>query len=144
MKGFIREFKNFAIKGNMFDMAIGIIIGTAFNNVVNALVKEILTPPLALFTSEVQFANMQWVIREATDSQEEITMGYGMLLEALIDFGVIALTIFLLIKAMNRIRSRAEDPADKAEVTPKDIELLARIEGLMQEQNQLLRENKNK
>lgn len=144
MKGFIREFKNFAIKGNMFDMAIGIIIGTAFNNVVNALVKEILTPPLAFFTSEVQFANMRWVIREASDSQEEITMGYGMLLEALIDFGVIALTIFLLIKAMNRIRSRAEDPEDQAEVTPKDIELLSRIEGLMQEQNQLLRENQNK
>lgn len=127
----------------MFDMAIGIIIGTAFNNVVNTLVKQILTPPLALFTSEVQFANMQWVIREATDTKEEITMGYGMLLEALIDFGIIALTIFLLIKAMNRIRNRAEDPSDKAEVTPKDIELLARIEGLMQEQNQILKQNKN-
>ncbi|EAR15707.1 MULTISPECIES: large conductance mechanosensitive channel protein MscL [Robiginitalea] len=144
MKGFIREFKNFAIKGNMFDMAIGIIIGTAFNNVVNALVKEILTPPLAFFTSEVQFTNMRWVIREATDTQEEITMGYGILLEALIDFGIIALTIFLLIKALNRIRSRAEDPADKAEVTPKEIELLARIEGLMHEQNQILKQKKNK
>lgn len=143
MKGFIREFKNFAIKGNMFDMAIGIIIGTAFNNVVNALVKEILTPPLAFFTSEVQFTNMRWVIREATDTQEEITMGYGILLEALIDFGIIALTIFLLIKALNRIRSRAEDPADKAEVTPKEIELLARIEGLMHEQNQILKQKKN-
>mgnify|MGYP000568980727 CR=1 FL=1 len=144
MKGFIREFKNFAIKGNMFDMAIGIIIGTAFNNVVNALVKEILTPPLAFFTSEVQFTNMRWVIREATDTQEEITMGYGILLEALIDFGIIALTIFLLIKALNRIRSRAEDPADKAEVTPKEIELLARIEGLMHEQNQILKQKKKK
>lgn len=128
----------------MFDMAIGIIIGTAFNNVVNALVKEILTPPLAFFTSEVQFTNMRWVIREATDTQEEITMGYGILLEALIDFGIIALTIFLLIKALNRIRSRAEDPADKAEVTPKEIELLARIEGLMHEQNQILKQKKNK
>ena len=125
-------------------MAIGIIIGTAFNNVVNALVKEILTPPLAFFTSEVQFTNMRWVIREATDTQEEITMGYGILLEALIDFGIIALTIFLLIKALNRIRSRAEDPADKAEVTPKEIELLARIEGLMHEQNQILKQKKNK
>ncbi|WP_420593231.1 large conductance mechanosensitive channel protein MscL [Robiginitalea biformata] len=144
MKGFIREFKNFAIKGNMFDMAIGIIIGTAFNNVVNALVKEILTPPLAFFASEVQFTNMRWVIREATDTQEEINMGYGILLEALIDFGIIALTIFLLIKALNRIRSRAEDPADKAEVTPKEIELLARIEGLMHEQNQILKQKKNK
>ncbi|MBC2840633.1 large-conductance mechanosensitive channel protein MscL [Robiginitalea sp. SC105] len=142
MRGFIREFKDFAIRGNMFDMAIGIIIGTAFNNVVNALVKQILTPPLALFTSGVNFSNLRWVLREATENSEEISMGYGMLLETLIDFGIIALTIFLFIKGLNRIRNRADDPNDKAEVTPKEIELLARIEALMQEQNQWLKNKK--
>lgn len=139
MKNFLKEFKQFAIKGNMIDMAIGIVIGTAFNNVVNTIVREIITPPLSYFTSSVAFSQMKWVIREATGSAPEIALGYGALLEALIDFGIIALTIFLLIKGMNRIRSRAEDPEDKQEITPKNIELLARIEKLMEEQNDLMR-----
>ncbi len=126
----------------MFDMAIGIIIGTAFNNVVNTIVKQVLTPPLALLTSEVQFANMKWILREGSGASEELAVGYGLLLESLIDFGIIALTIFLLIKGMNRLRAKAEDPADTREATPKNIELLARIETLMQEQNELLRSRK--
>jgi large conductance mechanosensitive channel len=139
MKAFFNEFKQFAIKGNMIDMAIGIVIGTAFNNVVNTIVKEIITPPLAYFTSTVQFADMRFVIREASETAEEIALGYGALLEALMDFTIIALTIFLLIKGMNRIRSRAEDPENSKEITPKNIELLSKIEKLMEEQNELLK-----
>lgn len=139
MKGFINEFKQFAIKGNMFDMAIGIIIGTAFNNVVNTLVKRIIMPPMSLFTEKVNLGNLKYVLREADANREEVAIGYGELIEVFMDFLVIALTIFLVIKALNRLRDRAEDPEDKTESTPKDIELLSRIEGLMKEQNEILK-----
>ena len=82
--------------------------------------------------------------REATEGAEEISIGYGELLEVLIDFMIIAITIFVVIKFINRLRVKAEDPKNKAEVTPKNIELLARLEELMEEQNEILRNNAKK
>ncbi|NHF60201.1 large conductance mechanosensitive channel protein MscL [Flavobacteriaceae bacterium TP-CH-4] len=142
MKNFVKEFKNFAVKGNMVDMAIGIIIGTAFNNVVNVLVKKVAMPPLSLLTNNVTLANKKWVLREAGDTVEEVAIGYGELLEVVIDFGVIALTIFVVLKAFNKFKDKAEDPKDEAVKTPKDIELLASMEQLMKEQNSLLKQLK--
>ena len=123
----------------MIDMAIGIIVGTAFNNVVNTLVKKVVMPPLTLLTEEVHFSEMKLILRDANGDIPEVALGYGELIEVLIDFGIIALTIFAVIKFMNKFRSKAEDPNDKAETTPKDIELLAKLEQLMKEQNEILR-----
>ncbi|MGB5500552.1 MAG: large conductance mechanosensitive channel protein MscL [Maribacter sp.] len=142
MKKFIQEFKNFAIKGNMIDMAIGIIIGTAFNQVVNVLVKKIVMPPLSLMTAGVNLSERKYVLREAFDDINEVAIGYGELIEVLIDFAIISLTIFVVIKFMNRFRTKAEDPSNLEETTPKNIELLANLEQLMKEQNDILRGNK--
>ena len=142
MKKFIQEFKNFAIKGNMIDMAIGIIIGTAFNQVVNVLVKKIVMPPLSLMTEGVNLSERKYVLREAYGDIEEVAIGYGELIEVLIDFAIISLTIFVVIKFMNRFRTKAEDPSNLEETTPKNIELLANLEHLMKEQNDILRGNK--
>lgn len=144
MRSFYTEFKNFAIKGNMIDMAVGIIIGTAFNNVVSTIVKKIVMPPLSLMTEGVNLANKKYVLREVTDTAEEVAIGYGELLEALIDFMVIALTIFVVIKFLHRFKKRAEDPKDKGVETPKDIQLLCSIESLLQEQNDYLKTNSKK
>lgn len=141
LKNFIQEFKNFAIKGNMIDMAIGIIIGTAFNNVVNVIVKKVVMPPLSLLTDDVNLANKKLVLREAGEKAEEVAIGYGELLETLIDFGIIALTIFVVLKGINKFRDKAENPDDAEVVTPKNIELLSNLEKLMKEQNDLLRNN---
>jgi len=143
MKNFIKEFKNFAIKGNMIDMAIGIIIGTAFNNVVNTLVKKVVMPPLSLLTEDVHFSDRKFVLREAIGNVSEVSIEYGELVEVLLDFAIVAFTIFAVIKFINRFRSRAEDPNDSGEVTPKNIELLANLERLLKEQNEILR-NKQK
>ncbi len=143
MRKFIKEFKDFAIKGNMIDMAVGIIIGTAFNRVVNTLVSKVIMPPLSLITGERNLINQKIILREATSESDEIAIGYGEFLEVLIDFGIIALTIFLVIKAMNKLRTKAEDPKSKEEVTPKDIELLDRLRHLMEEQNEILRNSRN-
>lgn len=144
MKNFIREFKTFAIKGNMIDMAIGIIIGTAFNNVVNILVKKVIMPPLTLLTQEVKFTEIKYVLREATTDLEEVAIGYGELFEVLIDFAIIAFTIFVVIKFINRFKSKAEDPENTEEITPKNIELLANLERLLQEQNEILKNSQNR
>lgn len=142
MKNFLTEFKNFAVKGNMVDMAIGIIIGASFNAVVNTLVKKIIMPPLSLLTGGISFENKKYVLRAASEGIEEVTIGYGDLFNVLIDFLIVAFTIFLVVKGMNRFRNQAEDVTNEKVETPKNIALLSNIEKLLEEQNELLRKDK--
>ena len=147
--GLFREFKEFAVKGNMIDMAVGIIIGTAFNRVVDVLVKQVIMPPLSMLTGRIKYGERKYVLQEAipaTDGSqavEEVAIGYGLLIEVFIDFIIIGFTVFLVVKFMNRFRKKAEDPKDKTVSTPKDIELLTNLNELMQEQNDLLRKDRN-
>ena len=139
-----KEFKEFAVKGNMIDMAVGIIIGTAFNRVVDVLVKQIIMPPLSMLTGRVRYGDRKYILSEAvpasngTEAAEEVAIHYGLLIEVLIDFVIIGFTVFLVVKLMNRFRNRSEDPKDKTVATPKNIELLTNLNELMQEQNELL------
>jgi len=139
MKKFYQEFKDFALKGNMIDMAIGIIIGVAFNNVVSILVKNIIMPPFSMLSSGVSMKDKKYVLQEALEGVSEIALGYGELIEVVIDFLIITLTIFIVVKLMNRFRRKADDPTDKEVETPKNIELLSNIEKLLEEQNKLLK-----
>lgn len=144
-----KEFKEFAIKGNMIDIAIGVIIGAAFNKVIDVLVKEIFLPPLSFLTDGINLENKRWVLREAlkidgVTKPEEIAIGYGKLLEVAVDFLIIAFTVFIVVKFMNRLKNKAQDPKDTTEKTPKDIELLNRISDLMEEQLKLTKSNMKK
>ncbi|MRT15790.1 large conductance mechanosensitive channel protein MscL [Vitellibacter sp. q18] len=141
--GFLQEFKNFAIKGNMIDMAVGIVIGTAFNNVISTIVKKIIMPPLSLLTDGVKLSNKKLVLRPEMVGSEEVAIGYGELIEVFIDFLIIAFTIFVVIKLIHRFKQKSEDPHDKTVETPKNIQLLANIEKLMEEQNALLKRKQN-
>ncbi len=140
-----QEFKEFAVKGNMIDMAVGIIIGTAFNRVVDVLVKQVIMPPLTMMTEGVKFSEKKYVLREGvpeidgTAAVGEVAIGYGTLIEVMIDFLIIGFTVFIVVKFMNRFKKKSEDPKNKTVVTPKDIELLTNLNELMQEQNELLR-----
>ncbi|HET8854853.1 MAG TPA: large conductance mechanosensitive channel protein MscL, partial [Salinimicrobium sp.] len=136
--GLIKEFKEFAIKGNMVDVAIGIIIGAAFNGVVDVLVKKIIMPPLSLLTERVKLSEKKVLLRDGitgpdgTVILEELAIGYGAFIEVLLNFLIIGFTVFLIVKFMNRFRKKAEDPSIKTEVTPsKDIELLNSLNQLM-------------
>lgn len=151
MMGILKEFKEFAIKGNMIDMAVGIIIGTAFNKVVDVLVKQVVLPPLSLLTEGVNFADRKLVLREGVLSAQEgvaelqeISIGYGALTEAMLDFLIVGFTIFLVVKFMNRFRRKSQDPKNKTVETPKDIQLLSDLAVLIQEQNELLRKGSRK
>ena len=100
MKKLIQEFKDFAVKGNMIDMAVGIIIGTAFNNVVNTLVNQVVMPPLSMITGNSNLIEKKIILKEAVGESQEIAIGYGQFLEVLIDFVIIALTVFIIIIAV--------------------------------------------
>jgi len=135
----IKEFKEFAIKGNMFDMAIGIIIGTAFNKIVSSLVNDIIVPFFGLIIGNVNFQNLKVVLQEemrnkdGSIAQELVAIKYGNLIQVVFDFFIIAFTIFLVIKIFNRLRKKAEDEKDTTVPTPRDIELLSEIRDLLKE-----------
>ncbi len=142
-----QEFKEFAVKGNMVDIAIGVIIGAAFNKVVDVLVKEIFLPPLSFLTNGINWENKKWILREAVTENgvsrpEEIAIGYGKLIESMVDFVIIGFTVFLVIKFFHSLRKKAEDPKDVTIPTPKDIELLDRMNGLLEKQIELMEQCK--
>ena len=128
---FFKEFKEFALKGSMFDMAVGIIIGGAFSKVVSSLVNDIIMPPLAVLLGQVKLGDLKWLMKPEqlnADGEmltEAVYVNYGMFLQVLIDFTIIAFSIFLVVKVFNRLRNKAENSKDKTVVTPKDIQLLS-------------------
>ncbi|UCE94719.1 MAG: large conductance mechanosensitive channel protein MscL [Flavobacteriaceae bacterium] len=140
-----KEFKEFAVKGNMMDMAIGIIIGAAFNKVIDVLVKQVMLPPLSLLSGNMDMQDMRITLKDSVLAEdgsvikEEVAIGYGALIEAAVDFFIIGFTIFVVVKFMNRLIKKAEDTKDKTVTTPKNIELLNSLNELMTEQNELLK-----
>jgi len=143
----LKEFKEFAVKGNMIDIAIGVIIGTAFNKVVDVLIKEVFLPPLSYLTNGTNWENKRWILKEAVIENgiakpEEIAIGYGKLVEVLVDFLIIGITVFLVVKFMNIIRNKSQDPKNKTVSTPKDIELLSRITELLEKQVEMAEQKK--
>ena len=135
----IKEFKEFAIKGNMFDMAIGIIIGVAFNKIVSSLVNDIILPSFSLIIGNVNFHNLKIVLqKEITDNtgniiQELVAIKYGNFIQVIFDFFIIAITVFFVIKVFNKLRRKAENDKDTTVSTPRDIELLSEIRDLLKE-----------
>lgn len=135
----IKEFKEFAIKGNMFDMAIGIIIGVAFNKIVSSIVNDIILPIFSLIIGSVNSQNLNIVLqKQITDNtgnniQELIAIKYGNFIQVVFDFLIIAITVFMVIKIFNKIRRKAENEKDITESTPKNIELLSEIRDLLKE-----------
>ena len=140
-----QEFKEFAVKGNMMDMAVGIIIGASFNKVIDVLAKQVILPPLTLLTDGVNFGDKKLVLRDAISdasgviTTNEVAVAYGRLSEVFLDFIIIGFTVFIIIKFMNKLRNKAQDTKDPTVVTPKDIQLLSDLKDLMEEQNNLLK-----
>jgi large conductance mechanosensitive channel protein len=133
MGKFIQEFKEFALKGNVMDMAIGIIIGGAFGKIVSSLVNDIIMPPIGLITGS-SFDDAKVILREAqTDAasgevlKEAITLNWGSFVQTTVDFFIIAFCIFVLIKAMNSFRKKEAEQPEAPAPTPEDIELLREI-----------------
>ncbi|WP_321300669.1 large-conductance mechanosensitive channel protein MscL [uncultured Sphaerochaeta sp.] len=139
--GMIAEFKKFITRGNVIDMAVGIIIGTAFKEIINSLVKEIIMPLIGLFLGGVSFVDLKIVIAEATEQTTEVAIMYGNFIQRIIDFLIIAFVVFMMVRTINRIRERIEarkkaEAAAEAEAappapTPVYIVLLTEIRDLL-------------
>lgn len=133
----IKEFKEFAMRGNVIDLAVGVVIGGAFGKIVTALVDQIIMPPIGLLTGGIDFAQMKWVLKPADNTDPahkiaEVAIGYGAFINTLIQFLIIAFAIFLVVKAINRITRREEAaPAPP----PADVVLLTEIRDLLKSQN---------
>jgi len=140
----LQEFKEFAVKGNMMEMAIGIIIGASFNSVIDVLVKQILLPPLSLLSNGLNIDSKKIVLRDANISSsgeiisEEVAINYGFFIETFLDFMIVAFTIFMVIKFMNRLQIQAEDPENEKVSTPKNIKLLTEINESLKDLNKNL------
>ena len=133
-KGFVQEFKTFISRGNVVDMAVGVIIGSAFTKIVNSLVNDVIMPMLGVVTGGVNFADLKYVITPSTEEVAEVAVKYGQFIQNIIDFLLIAIVVFVMVKMINKMRDAAkkkeeEKPAEPVAPppTPEDILLLREI-----------------
>ena len=127
--GMMTEFKEFAMRGNVIDLAVGVVIGAAFGKIVTALVDKVIMPPLGLLIGGVDFAKLGIVLKEATvDAAGKVVpavvLAYGEFINAVVQFVIVAFAIFLVVKAINRLHKK---PAEAPAATPEDILLLREI-----------------
>lgn len=130
----LKEFKKFAMKGNVLDMAVGIIIGAAFGTVVKSLVSDVIMPPIGLAMGGVDFSNLAITLQEATDKTEAVTIGYGSFLNNVISFIIVAFAVFMLVKGVNKL-DKKEEEAPKAPEPSAEEKLLSEIRDLLKAQN---------
>lgn len=127
----VDEFKAFAMKGNVVDMAVGIIIGAAFGKIVSSVVSDIIMPPLGLLIGGVNFTDLKWVMKAATDTAPAVTWNYGNFLQVCFDFLIVAFVVFLLIKAINAAKKKEEVAPSAPPEVPKEEVLLTEIRDLL-------------
>jgi len=137
-----REFKQFAMRGNVVDLAVGVIIGAAFGKIVDSLVKDVVMPPIALVLGKVDFSNLFFVLREgalagpylsvdAAVKAGAVTLNYGLFINVMISFVIVAWAVFLLIKLMNRVKNEEVAPPPAPAEPPEDVKLLREIRDLL-------------
>ena len=130
-KGIIAEFKEFISRGSVIDLAVGVIIGGAFTAIVNSLVNDIVMPIIGIITGGINFTNLKYVITPATEDMAEAAIYYGNFLQALINFLLIAIVIFVMVKLINSFhRKKEEEPAPEPKPT-EDVLLLREIRDLL-------------
>ena len=133
--GLISEFKDFAMRGNVADMAVGIIIGAAFGKITSSVVEDIIMPPIGYLMGGVDFADRDWTIAEAGphpvtgEPMEAVVIRYGSLINVLLNFLIVAFAVFMLIKLMNAAKKKEEEAPPEA--PPADVELLTEIRDLL-------------
>jgi len=129
--GMLQEFKEFAVKGNMVDMAVGIIVGAAFGKVVSSLVKDVIMPPIGVLIGGVDFSDLAVIIQEAKDGTEAVIIKYGAFIQTIIDFLIVALAIFVAVKVINSLKRKEEEkPAAPPEPSAEE-KLLSEIRDLL-------------
>jgi large conductance mechanosensitive channel len=131
--GFMKEFKEFAMRGNVVDMAVGIIIGAAFGKIVSSFVADVIMPPIGLLVGGIDFTNLTMTLKPAIDKAAAVTLNYGKFVQTVVDFIIIAFAIFVAIKAMNALKKKEEAAPAAPAPPPKQEVLLSEIRDLLKE-----------
>ncbi len=134
--GMMKEFKDFAMRGNVVDMAVGIVIGAAFGKIVTTLVKDVIMPPIGLLMGGIDFANMKMVLQEAVMEgdqviTEAVSINYGVFINTIIEFIIVAFAIFMVIKGMNAAKKKEEEAPAAPPEPSKEETLLTEIRDLL-------------
>ena len=132
---FASEFKDFAMKGNVVDMAVGIIIGAAFGKIIASLVADVIMPPIGLALGGVNFSDLAFVMKEATADTAAVSLMWGKFVQTVIDFLIIAMAVFVGIKAMNSLKKKEEEAPKAPPAPPRQEVLLEDIKKLLEKQN---------
>jgi large conductance mechanosensitive channel len=125
--GIIQEFKTFAMRGNVVDMAVGIIIGGAFGKIVSSFVADVIMPPIGVLVGNVDFTNLSITIKQASGDIAAVTLNYGKFIQSIVDFVIIAFAIFMMIKAMNSFKKKQEEAPAAPPAPPAEVVLLTEI-----------------
>lgn len=138
MKNIIQEFKKFAIRGNVVDMAVGVIIGGAFGKIVSSIVNDLIMPTIGVIIGGVNFTDLKLTLKKAVMEGDKVvspavTINYGNFLQTTLDFLIIAIAVFLLIKAINALNKKKEETTKAPVAPPADIRLLTEIRDLLKE-----------
>ena len=146
MKKFFEDFKTFAMRGNVIDMAVGVVIGGAFGKITTSIVNDIIMPLISMITGGIDFSEWKWVLKQAVLDAEgavvsaEVAVKFGSTIAIVLDFVIIAFAVFCLVKALNSLRRKKEEPASEPDPEPETPpaptaeELLAEIRDLLKEQ----------
>ena len=127
----IQEFKAFAVRGNVVDMAVGIIIGAAFGKIVSSAVADIVMPPLGLMVGGMDFSDLAVTLKDATAAAPAVVLGYGKFIQSLLDFTIVAFAIFLLVKGINTLKRQEAEAPSLPPAPSKEEQLLAEIRDLL-------------
>jgi len=130
----LKEFKEFAVKGNDVDMAVGIIIGAAFGKIISSLVADVVMPPIGVLVGGVDFTKLGITLKEAVGDVPAVTLNYGNFIQAVVDFTIIAFAIFMMIKLINRLKKQEAAPVAPPEPTKEEL-LLTEIRDLLKAKN---------
>jgi large conductance mechanosensitive channel len=121
------EFKSFSMRGNVVDMAVGIVIGGAFGKIVSSFVNDVLMPPIGMMMGGVDFSELAVVLKEASGEASAVTLNYGIFIQTVLDFLIIAFAIFMVIKAMNNMKKKEEEAPAEPPKPSAEVELLTEI-----------------
>jgi large conductance mechanosensitive channel len=127
------EFRDFAMRGNVVDMAVGIVIGAAFGKIVSSFVSDVLMPPIGILLGGVDFTDLAFTLKEASGEVAAVTLNYGTFVQTVVDFVIIAFAIFMVIKAMNRMKKKEEAPPPAPPEPSAEEKLLGEIRDLLKQ-----------
>ncbi len=131
--GMMQEFKEFAVKGNVMDMAVGIIIGAAFGKIVSSFVEDVIMPPIGVLVGGVDFTGLAFTIKEAVGDVPAVVINYGKFIQTVVDFTIVAFAIFIAIKGINSLKRKEEETPEEPAAPSNEEVLLTEIRDLLKE-----------